>query len=73
MCVYVLCVQVVLLLAAFVAVPWMLLPKPLILNARFKAIQVRACSHAASPSMSRRGSIHPCCGQQDAPCVLRLA
>jgi len=27
-------------LAAVAAVPWMLLPKPLILNARFKAVQV---------------------------------
>uniref|UniRef100_A0A7S3QLW0 V-type proton ATPase subunit a n=1 Tax=Dunaliella tertiolecta TaxID=3047 RepID=A0A7S3QLW0_DUNTE len=32
-------VQVILLLAAFVSVPWMLLPKPLILNSRFKAVQ----------------------------------
>jgi len=35
--------QVLLLLAAVAAVPWMLLPKPLILNARFKAVQVSLC------------------------------
>jgi hypothetical protein len=35
--------QVFLLLVAFVAVPWMLLPKPLILNARYKAQQVIDC------------------------------
>ncbi len=51
--------QTVLLLAALVAVPCMLLPKPLILNARYKASQVRCGrgAHTLGWASSGRGTL----------------
>lgn len=39
------CVQVFLLLVSFAAVPWMLLPKPLILKKRHEASERQVGSH----------------------------
>ena len=46
--------QLALLFAAFVAAPWMLLPKPLILRARHKRQQAEAAAAAAVQMVGRR-------------------
>ncbi len=59
-------VQVLLLLVALVAVPWMLVPKPLILNNRYKAAQVGRRGAAAGRAAGYGGGLggRACVGRE---------